>query len=99
MRTGVDIFAHGVCDQDMDDEFVKLVSARLDVVLVPNLPSRGVATDLGWLAGALLDDEIKALEAAGDNPEAPASISVTRRCGTGGTGSAQCSRERSGRDA
>ena len=38
-------------------------------MLIPNLAARGVSTDLGWLAGALSDEEIAELEAAGDNPD------------------------------
>ena len=45
LRAGVDAFAHGVRDRDVDDEFVELVRARPHVVLVPNLPGRGVAEE------------------------------------------------------
>ena len=79
LRAGIDIFAHGVRDQDVDDEFVEMVLQRPDVVLVPNLPSRGVATDYSWLAGALPDDEIAALQAGGDDPEAQESFGIQAR--------------------
>jgi imidazolonepropionase-like amidohydrolase len=49
LRAGIDVFAHGVRDRDIDDEFVRLVQARPNVVLIPNMPSRGVPTDLEWL--------------------------------------------------
>ena len=52
VRRGIDAFAHGVRDQDVDDEFVALVKARPDFVLVPNLPDPGVASDMSWLSSA-----------------------------------------------
>ena len=79
LEAGVDIFAHGVRDQDIDDEFEDMVRERPDVVLVPNLASRGVATDLSWLAGALPEDEIEALEAAGDNPDIQEAFGIQAR--------------------
>lgn len=69
LRAGVDMFAHGVRDRDVDDEFIELVRERPHVVLVANLPSRGVPTDLGWLAGSMPAEELAALEA--DNTERP----------------------------
>lgn len=69
LRAGVDAFAHGVRDQDVDDEFVELVQERPNVVLVPNMGSRGVAEDLGWLSGTRTAEEIEALQAGyQDNP-------------------------------
>ena len=38
LRAGVDAFAHGIRDRDVDDELVTLWQERADVVLVPNLP-------------------------------------------------------------
>src|SRR5688572_30255397 len=69
LRAGIDAFAHGVRDKDVDDEFVSMVRQRPAVVLVPNLPDRGVATDLGWLADSVPPAELKKLqEAATDRP-------------------------------
>ena len=69
LRAGVDAFAHGVRDQDVDDEFVALVQERPEVVLVPNMGSRGVAEDLDWLSGTRTAEEIEALLAGYvDNP-------------------------------
>ena len=79
LRAGVDIFAHGVRDQDIDDEFVEMIAERPGVVLIPNLPSRGVSTDLGWLEGAVPDDELASLQAEGANPEAQASFDIQAR--------------------
>ncbi|MGI9258599.1 MAG: amidohydrolase family protein [Gammaproteobacteria bacterium] len=62
LNAGIDIFAHGVRDQDIDDEFVALAAANPNVVLIPNLPGRGVPTDLSWLEGTLPADQYAALE-------------------------------------
>jgi imidazolonepropionase-like amidohydrolase len=52
LRAGLDAFAHGVRDQDIDDETIALFTERR-VDLVPNLPDRGVPTDLSFLEGAI----------------------------------------------
>lgn len=62
VRSGIDIFAHGVRDIDIDDEFVALIKEYPNVVLIPNLPGRGVATDLEWLRGSIADEELNALQ-------------------------------------
>ena len=51
LRAGIDAFAHGVRDRDVDAELVALWQERPNVTLVPNLPNPGVATDLGRLSG------------------------------------------------
>lgn len=80
LRAGVDIFAHGVRDRDIDDEFVALVKERPDVVLIPNLPARGVGTDMSWLNGALPAEEVAKLqEAAVDNPQQQAAFGIQAR--------------------
>ncbi|MEY4640688.1 MAG: hypothetical protein RLZZ227_682 [Pseudomonadota bacterium] len=61
LNSGLDAFAHGVRDQDIDDEFVSLIQARPEVVLTPNLPGRGVATDLEWLRGTIPDAQLQGL--------------------------------------
>jgi imidazolonepropionase-like amidohydrolase len=71
LRAGVDIFAHGVRDQDIDAEFIALVKERPNVILIPNLPSRGVPTDLSWLEGTFSAAELAAMEEANiENPNA-----------------------------
>ena len=80
LRAGIDVFAHGVRDRDIDDEFVELVRARPNVVLIPNLPSRGVPTDLGWLEGVLPPDELAQLQAANvEQPEAQEFFGIQAR--------------------
>ena len=80
LRAGIDAFAHGVRDQDVDDEFVELVRERPNVVLVPNLPGRGVAEDLSWLSGTIPPDALAELQAGSvDRPEAQESFGIQAR--------------------
>lgn len=80
VRAGVDIFAHGVRDQDIDDEFVQLVKERPDLVLIPNLPGRGVATDLSWLNGVMPDEELEAIMQRNiDRPEIQEAFGIQAR--------------------
>jgi imidazolonepropionase-like amidohydrolase len=80
LRAGIDIFAHGVRDRDIDDEFVTLIKARPSVVLIPNLPNRGVAAELGWLAASLPPAELAKLqENAKDDPKARATFDIQAR--------------------
>jgi imidazolonepropionase-like amidohydrolase len=64
MRAGLDAFAHGVRDKDIDDETVAMFKQRPNLILTPNLPDRGVKTDLSWLRAGLPADEFEKLEAA-----------------------------------
>jgi imidazolonepropionase-like amidohydrolase len=59
VRSGVDGFAHGVRDRDIDDEFVALMKGRPEVFVIPNLPDRGVADDLSWLGDTVPAAEIQ----------------------------------------
>ena len=80
LRAGVDAFAHGIRDQDIDDEVVALFRERPDVVLVPNLPGRGVAEDMGWLSGTIAPDELAAIqERTVDRPEAQEAFGIQAR--------------------
>lgn len=64
LSAGIDAFAHGVREQDIDDAFVQQFLSRPEVVLVPNLPARGVATDLEWLRGTIPDEQLQQLQNA-----------------------------------
>ena len=64
LRAGIDGFAHGIRDKDIDDEFIQLMKARPQVFVLPTVPSPGVAEDLSWLAGTVRADEIKRLSDA-----------------------------------
>ena len=80
LRAGIDIFAHGVRDRDIDDEFAELVREHPNVVLIPNLPSRGVAIDLGWLAGSMPGEELATLQAnATAQPQAQEAYGIQAR--------------------
>jgi imidazolonepropionase-like amidohydrolase len=62
LRAGLDAFAHGVRDRDLDDEFIGLAKQRANLVLGPNMPDRGVVADIGWLRGVLGDTELDRLQ-------------------------------------
>jgi imidazolonepropionase-like amidohydrolase len=80
LRAGLDAFAHSVRDRDIDDEFVAMMKARPHVVLVPNLPDRGVATDLSWLSGTVRPEALKKLQAAAtDRPAAQKAFGIQAR--------------------
>jgi imidazolonepropionase-like amidohydrolase len=71
IRAGVDAFAHGVRDKDIDDEFVAMFRQRPNLILTPNLPDRGVKTDLSWLQAGLSAAELARLEQTNtDRPQA-----------------------------
>jgi imidazolonepropionase-like amidohydrolase len=81
LRSGIDAFAHGIRDKDVDDEIIALFRERPNFVLVPNMPDRGVATDLSWLRGSIPDALLQ--EAQGpvstDRPEAQAFHAIQAR--------------------
>lgn len=80
LKAGIDAFAHGVRDRDIDDEFVALMKARPNVVLVPNLPDRGVAVDMSWLRGSIPDAELQKVQAgATDRPQAQTAFGIQAR--------------------
>jgi imidazolonepropionase-like amidohydrolase len=80
LRAGLDAFAHGVRDKDIDDEFVSMMRQRPAVVVVPNLPDRGVATDLSWLADSVPAQELRTLQAAAtDRPAVQQAFDIQAR--------------------
>jgi len=80
MRAGLDAFAHGVRDKDIDDETVSMFKARPYLTLTPNLPDRGVKVDLSWLQPGLPAAEFAKLEEANkDNPKAQAFHGIQAR--------------------
>jgi imidazolonepropionase-like amidohydrolase len=72
LRSGIDGFAHGVRDTDVDDEFLALMKERPNVFVIPNLPERGTAEDLSWLSDTVPAAEIQRMrnEIAGRRPDA-----------------------------
>jgi imidazolonepropionase-like amidohydrolase len=80
LRAGIDAFAHGVRDRDIDDEFVAMMKERPHVVLVPNLPDRGVAADLSWLSDTVPAPALKKLQdAATDRPAVQQTFAIQAR--------------------
>jgi imidazolonepropionase-like amidohydrolase len=77
LRAGLDAFAHGIRDRDIDDETLALFKERPNVFLVPNLPDRGVATDLSWLSETVPAAELEKLQAAAtDRPDAQKTFGI-----------------------
>lgn len=80
LRAGVDAFAHGIRDRDIDDEIVGLFKSRPNVVLIPNMPDRGVAADYSWLRGRIGDGELQKIQAAAtDRPQAQQAFAIQAR--------------------
>ncbi len=80
LRAGLDAFAHGVRDRDIDDEGVALFRSKPNVVLVPNLPDRGVAADMSWLRGGVTEEELRTIQAAAtDRPPVQAAFGIQAR--------------------
>jgi imidazolonepropionase-like amidohydrolase len=80
MRAGLDAFAHGVRDRDIDDETVRLFRQRQYLFLTPNLPDRGVKVDNSWLKSSLSAEEYAQLEKENtDRPKAQAFYGIQAR--------------------
>src|SRR5262245_31775163 len=80
MRAGLDAFAHGVRDKDIDDETVSMFKARPYLTLTPNLPDRGVKKDWSWLRPGLPAAEFAKIEEANkDDPKAQALYGIQAR--------------------
>jgi imidazolonepropionase-like amidohydrolase len=80
IKAGLDAFAHGVRDTDVDDELVALFKQHPNLVLTPNLPDRGVKTDLSWLSASLPAAQLEKMEAANtDRPEAQRFFGIQAR--------------------
>jgi imidazolonepropionase-like amidohydrolase len=80
IRAGLDAFAHGVRDRDVDDELVAMFKQNPKLVLTPNLPPRGVKTDLSWLQPGLPAAEFAKLEEGNtDRPKAQAFHGIQAR--------------------
>ena len=80
LRAGIDGFAHGVRDRDVDDEFMALLKQHPNLVLTPNMSSRGVKADIAWLKASLPAAEFAKLEADNtDQPKAQAAFGIQAR--------------------
>jgi imidazolonepropionase-like amidohydrolase len=80
IRAGVDVFAHGIRDKDIDDELLSMIKQRPNLVLTPNLPDRGAKADISWLRASLPAAEFAKLEKANtDRPKAQALFGIQAR--------------------
>jgi DNA-binding beta-propeller fold protein YncE len=81
LRAGIDVFAHGVRDKDIDDEFIALFKQRPNVQLIPNLPDRGMSGDLTWLSGSVAPDQLKKMQEAeaARKPGVPEAFAIQAR--------------------
>jgi imidazolonepropionase-like amidohydrolase len=80
LRAGLDGFAHTVRDKDIDDEFVRLIKQRPNFFQIPNLPDRGVKTDLSWVGDTVPAEELKKLQdAATDRPPVQQAFGIQAR--------------------
>ena len=80
LGAGLDAFAHSVRDRDIDEDGLALFKTHANLVVAPNLPDRGVATDMSWLADSMPADELRKLqEGATDRPEAQRAYGIQAR--------------------
>src|SRR6185503_15263856 len=81
LRANLDAFAHiPARDKDVDEEFMGLIKQHRNIVLVPNLPDRGVKADVSWLKGSLPGAELQKLEEGNtDRPPAQAAYAIQAR--------------------
>jgi imidazolonepropionase-like amidohydrolase len=80
LRAGIDNFAHSVRDKDVDDEYIKLVKAKPNFIVDPNLPDRGVKVDRSWLRDSMTAAEFQKVQAESkDDPKAQAFFGIQCR--------------------
>jgi imidazolonepropionase-like amidohydrolase len=80
LRAGLDAFAHGVRDKNLDDEFMALVKQHPNLVLDPNMPDRGVAANIEWLRPTLSATDFETLQKGNTNrPDAQAFWEIQAR--------------------
>jgi imidazolonepropionase-like amidohydrolase len=80
LRAGIDAFAHSVRDKDIDDEFIKMMKARPNMIVDPNLPDRGVKVDRSWLRDSVTAEEFQKIQAESkDDPKAQQFFGIQAR--------------------
>ena len=80
LRAGLDAFAHGVRDKDLDEEFMALVKQHPNLVLGPNMPDRGVVANIDWLRPSLAAADFDTLQKGNTNrPDAHAFWEIQAR--------------------
>ena len=81
LRAGIDGFAHGIRDLDVDAEIIGLFKQRPQVFVIPNLPDTPPSTsDLVWLSETLPAQQIDAMKkTASATPARPRLFEVQAR--------------------
>ena len=81
LRAGIDGFAHGIRDLEVDDEIMGLFKQRPQVFVIPNLPDTPPsASDIAWLSETLPSAQIESLKrAAALTPTRPRLFEVQAR--------------------
>jgi len=80
LKANVDAFAHSVRDKDVDDEFMTMMKAKPNITVNPNLPARGVMSDISWMQGKLPADEFANLQKGNvDNAKQAAAFGIQSR--------------------
>jgi len=65
LRSGIDIFAHGIRDKDVDDELIGLFKQHPNVFVIPNLPDRETTeADLKFASETIPSAQIKGMRDA-----------------------------------
>ena len=65
LRSGIDIFAHGIRDKDVDDEAIALFKQHPNVYVIPNLPDRETTeADLKFASETVPASEVKKMREA-----------------------------------
>jgi imidazolonepropionase-like amidohydrolase len=81
LRAGIDGFAHGIRDLEVDEEIMTLFKQHPQVFVIPNLPDTPPSqADLGWLSETLPPSAIEDLKrTAGESPPRPRLFEVQAR--------------------
>jgi imidazolonepropionase-like amidohydrolase len=70
VRAGIDGFAHGVRDIDVDDEFLALMKSHPDIWMIPNLPDRGTSeSDIALAAETLPPAQVERMREYPTKPD------------------------------
>jgi imidazolonepropionase-like amidohydrolase len=62
LRAGIDVFAHDIRDQDVDNELINLFHEHPEVFMAPNLPDEGVSIDMSLLRSVIPDDVMETIQ-------------------------------------
>jgi imidazolonepropionase-like amidohydrolase len=76
LLAGVDAFAHGVRDREVDEALLAMWGERPGVVLVPNLPDPGVRVDLSWITTVPAGELAEMQERSTDRPDAQRAFAI-----------------------